>query len=109
MKRQDIVYRTPGTHQRPGGTFDYKAISSDDELNEAIKEGWFCTLREAVAKKHDEVAPPPAPTDELETLGADQPPTRAELEQKAKELRLSFKKTISDEELAKLIEKALGG
>lgn len=110
MKKQDIVYKTPGPHQRPGGTFDYKGTSNAEEHEEALKSGWFPSLAEAVAGKLDEKkVEAPVDTGELETLGDAAPPTRPELEQKAKELGISFNKKTTDEQLVKLIEKALGG
>lgn len=102
MRFPTMVYITPGPHQRPGGTFAYRGVNDKTELDEALKEGWFRTIPEAVAKKHNEVA-------ETEVLGDNlAPPTRKELEQKAKELGIKFDKKSTDEELAKKIQEALG-
>jgi hypothetical protein len=114
MQFPTLVYRCPGAHHVKGGSYDYLGVKDQAAFDEAIKGGWFESLPVAIEKKYgvkqENSAPPPAPAPgELETLGDTTPPTRAELEQKAKELKISFKKNISDEELGKLIEKALGG
>jgi len=44
-----LVYRTPGYHQAPGTTYDYKRVSSAEEMEAALEEGWFKTLPEALA------------------------------------------------------------
>lgn len=104
MKFPNIVYITPGPHLRPGGTFNCKGVSDQQELDTALKEGWFRTLADAVTKKHSDV-----PADgETEVLGDSAPPTRKELEQKAKELSIKFDKKTTDEELSKKIQEALG-
>lgn len=98
MKYSNIVYRCPGVHQRPGGTFDFKGVESEADQAELLKAGWFETLPEAIAGKASLKELPPA---EL-------PPTRDELEQKAKQLNIKFDKKMSDEVLGKKIADALG-
>lgn len=63
-----------------------------------LKSGWFETLPEAIVGKTSLQELPPA---EL-------PPTRDELEQKAKELGIKFDKKMSDEVLTKKISDAVG-
>jgi hypothetical protein len=98
MKYSDIVYRCPGPHQRPGGTFDCRGVDSAEGHEQARHEGWFDTLPEAIAGK--------ASLKELPLNDA--PPTRKELEQKATELNIKFDKKMSDEVLSKKISDALG-
>jgi hypothetical protein len=98
MKYSDMVYRCPGPHQRPGGTFEFKGVVSTAEHEEARQAGWFDTLPEAIAGKASLKELPP---DEL-------PPTRGELEQKARELNIKFDKKLSDEALGKKIADVLG-
>jgi hypothetical protein len=96
-KYQDMVYKCPGPHQRPGGTFTTRGVNSAEEHAAAIEDGWFNSLPEAIAGKASVVELPP-----------DTPPTRAELEQKAKELGIKFNEKTADEVLAKKISEALG-
>lgn len=93
-----IVYRCPGPHQRPRGTFDFKGVSSEAEHEAARQDGWFDTLPEAIEGKASLKELPPV----------DLPPTRDELEQKAKQLNIKFDKKTSDEVLAKKISDSLG-
>ena len=51
-----IVYKDKGPHQRPGGTFSYKSVS-EDQLEQALKDGWCKTLPEAIAPKAAKPAP----------------------------------------------------
>lgn len=98
MKYSNIVYRCPGPHQRPGGTYAFRGVSSEAELAQALIEGWFETMPEAI---NGHVSLKELPPSEL-------PPTRDELEQKAKELGIKFDKKTSDETLTKKISDAVG-
>lgn len=91
-----LLYRCPGKHQRPGGTYDYIGVDSQEKFDELLAGGWFETLPEAIDGKVKE-----KPVDDVT------PPTRAELEEKAKELSLKFHGNISDEKLGKMIEEAI--
>jgi hypothetical protein len=93
----DLVYQCPGPHQRPGGTFAYREVKSEAEHEEALAHGWFCTLPEAIEGKTTE-----------NPAHFEPPPTRDELEHKAKELGIKFDKKTKDEELSKKIAEALG-
>lgn len=97
MKYPTMVYRCPGPHQRKGGTFDTRGVKSQEELEAALKDGWFETLPEAIEGKAS-----------LKELPPETPPTREELEQKAKELGISFAPNIKDATLAKKISDTLG-
>ena len=98
MKYSNIVYRCPGPHQRPGGTYDFRGVTSQEEEAELLSQGWFGTVPEAIAGKASLVELPPDVS----------PPTREELEQKAKELNIKFDKKMSDEVLSKKIADAVG-
>lgn len=100
MKFPNMVYRCPGPHQRPGGTFAFQGVANEGELAKAVKEGWFETLPEAINGRASLV--------EAWKVPADSPPTRAELEQKAKELGIQFDKKTTDEALSKKISDAVG-
>lgn len=103
MEFPTVVYRDKGPHQRPGGTFNCAGANDGEHLQELFKQGWFLTLREAIAGKHDaeqEQELPEEPEDESA-------PTREELERKANELGIKFDGRTSDAGLAKRIEDAL--
>lgn len=93
-----IVYRTPGAHQRAGGTYSYQGIADAETLESALADGWFRTLPEAIDGKHDD-----ATGHEDEEM-----PTREELEAKAKELEIKFDGRTTDKSLAEKIEHVLG-
>ncbi len=100
MEFPTLVYRDKGPHQRPGGTFNCAGANDSEHLQELFAQGWFLTLREAIAGKHDA-------DEEPETHEDDAPPTREELEAKATELNIKFDGRTSDAGLAKKIEDAL--
>lgn len=97
MKYSSIVYKCPGPHQCPGGTFAYRGVNSETEQAEALSSGWFRTLPEAIEGKTAE-----------KRSSFEPPPTREELEHKAKELGIKFDKKTTDETLSKKIAEALG-
>jgi hypothetical protein len=98
MEFPALVYRCPGTNQRPGGTYSYRQIADDDELAEALADGWFSTLPEAVSGVSATAA---------QEVSDDAPPTREELEAKAAELQIKFDGRTSDKALSDRIAAAL--
>ena len=98
MEFPALVYRCPGTNQRPGGTYSYRQIANDDELADALADGWFATLPEAIIGK-------PAAIEEDASDNA--PPTREEMEAKATELGVRFDGRTSDKALRDRIAAAL--
>lgn len=82
-----MVYKGIGPFQREHGTYDYKAVGSDDEYNASISDGWFPSLPEAVDG----------------FLNDKTPPTRAEMEAKATELGIPFTARTKDAKLLRLI------
>lgn len=103
MKNATMLYKAPGPHEIHGGHFDYTVVDADEEgtIDAAKADGWFETTTEAKAA-HEE-----AKAQREAELNA--PPTRAELEAKAKELGIQFGKKTTDEELSKLIQSKLEG
>jgi hypothetical protein len=98
-----IMYRTPGPHPKPrGGTYAYKGAADQAEFDVLIAKGWFPSYEEAVAGKI--VAAAEALDDALDVAS---PPTRDELEAKAKELGVSFNARTSDKTIAERIASAL--
>lgn len=101
MQFPRFVFRCPGAYQRMGGSYGYRSVEDEESHAKAIAEGWFGTLPEAI-EAHD--APKPAQVaQEPAQIHADAPPTRQELEQKAKELGLKFDGRTTDKKLAALI------
>lgn len=95
-----MVYKVPGKHVRPHGTYDFAGVENAEELEVKLKDGWFLSLQEAIEpKKATSVV---APTED-DTA----PPTRQELEEKATELGIKFDGRFSDKKIAQLIEEAL--
>lgn len=93
-----LVYRCPGPWQCPGGTYEALAVQDEADLAASVKAGWFATLPEAIAGESQDV----------EESNDDAPPTRAELEQKARELGIKFDGRTSDKKLLANITAALG-
>jgi hypothetical protein len=55
-----LLYRCPGSHPAgPGQTYDSRPASSQEELDQLLKDGWSATLPEAIvlAKKGAPDAP----------------------------------------------------
>lgn len=102
MEFPRLVYKTPGTNPMQGGTYACKAVADHEELTAALREGWYATLPEAAEGKHIIEEETEAPDD-------DAPPTRAELEEKARELGIKFDGRTGDKALLKRITDALEG
>lgn len=95
MEFPTLVYKCPGNHQRPGGTYSFKGVKDEEQHAAALADGWFSTLPEAIEGKAP-AAPSPTPAPNA-------PPTRAELEQKANELGIKFDGRTGDKKLADAI------
>ena len=93
-----LVYKVPGKYVRPYGTYDFTGVNDAEELQAKLKEGWFCSLAEAIDSENKEVI-----TEEDDTA----PPTRQELEEKATELGIKFDGRFSDKKIAQLIDETL--
>lgn len=100
-----MVYRTPGPHAAPKGTYGYKGVVDQAEYDAALADGWFASIIEAmdgkaaavvIAKVEEAQAAVDAITEE----------TREHLEAKAKALGVSFNWKTSDEVLAARIAEA---
>jgi hypothetical protein len=96
-----MVYKVPGKHVRPHGTYDFTGVNNAEELEAKLKEGWFSSLPEAIEPKKVE------PIVEVTKEHDVNPPTRKELEEKATELGIKFDGRFSDKKIAQLIEDAL--
>jgi uncharacterized protein (DUF1697 family) len=91
----EIVYKIPGKNAGPRGkTYDWKSVKSEDEFLEALDDGWFDTLEEAVNGKANEIEDKSAAT-------------REEMNIKAKELGIEYAKNVSNKTLLELIKEKL--
>lgn len=119
MNFEDIVYRCPGAHSLPGGSYDYRGVNSEEAFEKALSEGWFNTIGEAIEGKHLPKADPrddggeddgiSGETGEDITEPSDKTsaPTREEMEVKAKELGVKFDGRTTDVKLLERINEAL--
>jgi hypothetical protein len=87
-----LVYKSADEHE---------LVNDTEELTAACKRGWFASVPEALAGGTKPVQKPTEPADDLA------PPTRAELELKAKELNIKFTAKTTDAELGAAIAKKL--
>lgn len=102
-----IVYKDKGPHQRPGGTFDYKPVRDQEELDSAIADGWKLTMLEvmsgeAVAENKSTTQP-----DDVKVESDDVPASRKELFEKARELGLEVSRKMTNDEIEFAIESAI--
>lgn len=93
-----LVYKGKGPHSRAGGTYDYAAANDQEDFDAKLADGWFATLPEAIDAQDK---PAVVKTDD------NAPPTRKELEAKAKELSVKFNNKTTDAELNAAITAAL--
>ena len=127
-----ILYQSPGRHKKPGGgTYKIVGINTQEELDAKLSAGWFTSSAEAITAAGDKATTPkrvaewrlkakakktkkrkpskplgwkqPVPVLVIE----DAPPTRAELETKAKELGIRFDGRTRDKKLGQLIQDRL--
>lgn len=95
----------PGLYKRK--RYQYRAVEDEAERQLMLKEGWLATRDEACG-----FAAPKVEVKEVEEVVAvedDTPPTRAELEQMAKDLDIKFDGRTSDKKLIALIGEKVEG
>lgn len=95
-----FVYKAgggPGMYKRK--RYQYRAVEDEAERQLMLKEGWLATREEACGL----TAPKVEIKDVEEVVEDDTPPTRAELEQMAKDLDIKFDGRTSDKKLIALI------
>ena len=110
-----MVYRTPGPHAAPKGTYGYMGVADQAEYDAALADGWFASIAEAMegkaaAEKPVEVQEVVSPIEVViakEAPADETPPlpkrTRKGLEAEAKRLGVSFNSRTSDDVLAERI------
>jgi hypothetical protein len=99
MREPTMLYKFPGTEQLQDGKYALLTVDADD-VPAHTADGWCATP--ASAKAAHEAAHEAAVE-----AAKNVPPSRAELEQKARELGIDFKGSHGDATLAKLIEDKL--
>lgn len=104
-----LMYRVPGPHKRPHGvTYDIVGAKDQEEFARHLDAGWHPSLDDALAPQ--KAAAVIEKAEDLEAaIDEISPPTRDELETKAKELGVSFNARTKDEVLLARISEKLGG
>jgi len=97
-----LVFKDGGTTLRHGGTYSYLLVENEIEYKIALDKGWFAGLLEAIEAVNK-------PDIRISLPNEDLPPTRAEIESKAKELGIAFHPSIGDNKLLRKIEDSLKG
>lgn len=119
------LYKVPGRKRKDGIRCNWLEAFDQRSLDVSLSKGWYLTLKDAQAAAKGEPqnlpkAPPVASTlpepvsapvvEAVEPEKADDaPPTRDELEEKARELGIKFDGRTSDKLLLKRISEALEG
>lgn len=105
-----MLYKCPGPHDIHGGNFDY-IIVDDDQIDDALEDGWHLTTPEAKQARDDALASEASAiqalleNDAAKLLSdASTPPTRQEMEQMADRLGIPYSTRTSDKKLRALIE-----
>lgn len=105
-----FVYKSPGNSNCQGGTYDHKAVEDEEDHAEALTQGWSDSVPEALAAVKNIKKAPNSP-DAGAGAGKSNnpkpdnaPPTRAEMEEQARKLGISFQPNISDKKLLERIE-----
>ncbi len=94
-----MLYKHPGKHKLHGDMFDY-IIVEEDEIEDTIAKGWSLTTTEAKSFVNEDM-------DLRDPAVENTPPTRAEMETKAKELGIRFPANTKDATLLKKINEKL--
>lgn len=100
-----LLYRSPGTHVMPGlnaPTYDYVGVSTPEDYEHRLANGWSATRDEAIGKTGAAkvIDAAEALQDAVDDVSE---PTRDELEAKAKELHIGFNWKTTDKVLAEKI------
>ena len=102
-----MLYKVGGPHAIHGGHFDTLVVNDDTENAQAQAEGWRDSTPGAVAAHEAAQAEAAAKLAEQAKAAETTPPTREELEQKARELGIDFSPNIGDKRLGERIAEKL--
>ena len=92
------LFKSPGDQWVGGGSFAIEHIEDMTQYHAAKKAGWFDSVPEALAAWKESLAAP--------VVADDAPPTRAEMEQRAKTLGIKFDGRTTDAALLRKISEA---
>ena len=102
MEFPRIVFKCPGDLPRQGGTFKVLQVADDVSHADAVADGWFSSLPEAI-ESHDN--PKPVAVVDVAADVVEQE-SRESLESRAKEIGIKFDGRTSDAKLSRLIAEA---
>jgi hypothetical protein len=109
MEFPRFVYLSPGNFGRGKSTYRYVSVNSLEEHDAYLAQGWSTSADLAIDRANAPTpAPTPAPAPAPVVPDNNAPPTRAELETKARELGLKFDGRTSDRTLLRRITQAIG-
>ena len=99
-----MLYKAGGPEHIHGGQFLTLIVNDEAEQADALDQGWDMTTSDARARVEAKLAK----EEQRKDAPADnEPPTRAELEQKAKDLGVKFDGRTPEKKLAEMIEAKL--
>lgn len=101
-----LVFKKNNVHPDHGRPYAFKQVWNDFDREALLGAGWSATIKEAMSgKPKPKVEAKHEPAQEPATIvpNDDEPPTRVELEAKAKELGINFDGRTSDAKLLKRI------
>lgn len=101
------LYKVPGKRKKGKITYNLLEITDTVSLQNSLARGWHYSLEDAVAGVSSKRSPVEPPTVSA-TIDDNAPPTRAELEAKARELGVRFDGRTGDKALLARINEALG-
>jgi hypothetical protein len=103
------VYLSPGNFRRGKSSYRYVSVNSLEEHDAYLAQGWSTSADLAIDRANAPTsAPAPAPVPAPVVPEDNAPPTRVELETKARELGLRFDGRTSDRTLLRRITQAIG-
>jgi len=114
------LYKVPGRKRKDGIRCDWLEAFDQRSLDVSLSRGWYLSIADAQAAAKRCPQQPPITTpvvstisepvaEAIEEVADDAPPTREELEEKARELGIKFDGRTGDKLLLKRITEALEG
>lgn len=101
-----MMYRSGSQMKWDGGLWDTLVVIDVAEHESAIADGWMSPAEAYAKANQPEAMQPPQLIESVDEIS---PPTREELETKAKELGIKFDGRWGDKRLSDAIEQALKG
>lgn len=98
-----FVYKAGGKYQRLGGTYSFITVNSETELNEHISNGWHFSLNDLNSSSVKKTEDIDIKTFDVKVPADNEPVTRDELLQKAKELGINIHHKMKDSTIESMI------